>query len=249
MSGLPCCKLFVFAALNLTDLVLTWVVLRLAEGRACESNPLACWWLDRFGWPGLAGFKGATALMVTAVTVVVSRHHPRVGSRLLTFGCSTLLAVVLYSISLVYWVGTGDDSAEADELQQIQQTRRNLERVRVRKCAYDALLDGLAKDLIERRRALAEAVRALAEAEHVQDPGWLRRMQRELPVRGMDECLAYKLVFFALYVLRADPHRSERVYRDLDAQFRAKFGRPVPCRPGGPDRRRVGTTCDPKGSL
>jgi hypothetical protein len=235
MSGLTYCrKLFLFTALSLIDLALTWIVLGRAEGRAFESNLVAAWWLDCFGWPGLTGFKVAIVLLVAALTLMVSRHRPRVGGCLLTFGCSALLAVVVYSVSLVRRVEAEAGSAVATALRQAQEAIRNLERDLANKRAYDALLGRLVDDLLEHRRTLTEAVEALAEAEYVKDPDWLRRMQLSLPGRGKDECLAGRLVFYTLDLLQADPYRSERVYRDLDATFRSSFGRPAPCRRGGP---------------
>jgi hypothetical protein len=240
MSGLPCCrKPFLFAGLSLIDLTLTWIILWRAEGFACESNPVAAWWLDRFGWPGLAGFKVAIVLLVVTLTSVVSRHHPRAGTRLLTFGCCALLAVVQYSAALVLRAEAEADSAAAAKIRYCRGSMRDVERVLVRKRAYDRLLVRLTEDLAEHRRSLVEAVAALAQAEHVKDPRWLRRMQSNHHCSGMDECLAYKLVFSTLVLLETDRHRLEQVYRDLDAQFRSRFGRPAPWRPGGPGQPPV----------
>ena len=47
-------------------------------------------WLHRYGWAGLAAFKLATVLVVTGMVWVIARYRPRLGSRVLTFGCGTL---------------------------------------------------------------------------------------------------------------------------------------------------------------
>jgi hypothetical protein len=235
MFGLACGrKQVLFAALSLTDLALTRLLLWRGGGLACESNPVAAWWLERFGWAGLAGFKVAIVLLVGALTAVVSWHHPRAGRRLLAFGCSALLAVVLYSASLVYWVEAGPASAAAATIRQYRESIQDLEQDAIRARAYDALLGRLAGDLAEQRRSLAEAVAALAQAEYVKDPRWLRRRQSGQPGCRKDECLARTLALHTLDLVRADPYRSEQVYRDLEAQFRTNFGRPAPFRPGDP---------------
>jgi hypothetical protein len=240
MSGLVCGrKLFLFAALSLADLALTSLLLQRAEGRAWESNPIAAWWLNRFGWPGLAGFKLATVLVVLSLVLVVSRHRPRSGERLLGFGCSTLLAVVLYSGFLVYGLEAEAGAGEAAEFRQARESIQDLEWYAVRLRAYYALLGRLAGDLVEHRRTLAGTVEALAEAEYVKDPRWLPRMQGRFPNCTKDECLARQLVVYTLISVQADPYRAEQVHRDLDAQFRTHFGRPAPYRPGRPGQEPV----------
>jgi hypothetical protein len=238
-------KLFLFAALSLADLVLTWVLLQRAGDRACESNPVAAWWLDRLGWPGLAGFKLGIVLLVAVLVRVVSRHRSRTGERLLGFGCSALLAVVLYSGFLVY-----GEEADAAEDRRILERARNLDQSAARQQAYYALLHCLGDDLVERRIALAEAVQALAEADYVQAPQWLEWMQESYPdCTTKEEHLACRLVAHALNSLRTDPYHSEQVYRDLDAQFQSCFGRPVPHRPGRLGEPPVESALDDPGHL
>jgi hypothetical protein len=225
---------FLFAALSLADLALTRLVLWRGGGLACESNPVAAWWLERFGWAGLVGFKVAVVVLVGALAAVVSWHHPRAGRRLLAFGCSALLAVVLYSASLVYWVEAGPGSAAAATIRQNRESIRGLERDAIRARAYEALLGRLAGDLAAQRRSLGEAVAALAQAEYVKDPQWRRRRQLGQPGCRKDECLAHTLALHTLDLVRADPYRSGQVRRDLEAQFRTNFGRPASFRLGDP---------------
>ena len=94
-------KLALFAALSLADFALTRFLLERGGGAAYESNPVAAWWLTTFGWAGLAGFKLALVGLVVGLALVVSRYRPRAGGRVLAFGCSALLGVVLYSGFLV----------------------------------------------------------------------------------------------------------------------------------------------------
>src|SRR5262249_41553021 len=53
-----CRKLLLFLLLSLTDLWLTWFLVQRSDGAVYEGNPVAAWWLSRYGLPGLALFKG-----------------------------------------------------------------------------------------------------------------------------------------------------------------------------------------------
>jgi hypothetical protein len=164
-------KLFVFAALSLADLGLTAFLLQRGEGRAYESNPVAAWWLERFGWAGLAGFKTALVLLAAAAALLVSRRRPQVGGRIITFACSVLSAVVLYSACLVTRVAAEADSeraaltqAERQRAGLVDSDRRILERI--------AAKGRLAEEVAEGRLGLLEAAarfRDLNERSHVGD--------------------------------------------------------------------------------
>src|SRR5437588_12828510 len=65
-------KLYLFAVLSAADFVMTWWLLRHGDGVVYESNPVANWWLGRFGWTGLAGFKGAVALLALTLFSVIA---------------------------------------------------------------------------------------------------------------------------------------------------------------------------------
>jgi hypothetical protein len=93
-------KQILFALLSLADLTLTCWLLGHSDGQIYEANPVARWWLAQHGAVGLAGFKGAIVLFVLTLTVVISRHKPRAAGRILTFGCVSLVFVVLYSAAL-----------------------------------------------------------------------------------------------------------------------------------------------------
>src|SRR5262245_39815428 len=90
-------KLALLVFLSAADYGATWLLLRAEDGAVCESNPVACWWLDRHGWLGLAVFKTATVLVTSVLVVALSRLRPRASTRLLSFGCALLLGVVSYS--------------------------------------------------------------------------------------------------------------------------------------------------------
>ncbi len=220
-------KLFLFLALSAADFALTWLLLQRAGGRASESNPVAFWWLDHFGWPGLAGFKLGLVGVVAAVVRVVARHRLPAARLVLRFGCSTLLAVVLYSGFLLYGVEAGAAS-EAAELRQIWNRTRELDRQTARLRDYYVLLSFLQEELAEGRQTLAEAVEALAQSETVRDPRWPVWDRPDLLALSKNEGLAVWLMCQTLTSLTGDPGRWKQVARDLDAQFRSSFGHPPP---------------------
>jgi hypothetical protein len=120
-------KLFLFTALSLADLSLTAFLLQGGGVHTYESNPIAAWWLARFGWAGLTAFKMAVTLLVASLVLVVSRCRPRTGGSVLVFACTAVLAVVLYSACLVSYVaaeveGVRAEVAELDrEFQDMEQ--------------------------------------------------------------------------------------------------------------------------------
>jgi hypothetical protein len=216
-------KLFLFIALSLADLTLTWFLLERARGHAYEANPVASWCLAHFGWAGLAGFKLGVVLLVAALVQVVSRRRPASAGRTLGFGCFTLLAVVLYSACLVRGA-----LAEAADLEQreraIQQAGQKLDRVQ----ASWSLLYRLSNDLVAGHRTLPDAVAVLGEAEHLRDQAWLAGREQRFPGRSLQECQAIQLIRYALLAPQDDSSGAERLAQELDAQFQSCFGRPAP---------------------
>jgi hypothetical protein len=208
-----------FTALSLADLTLTWFLLERARACVYESNPIASWCLERSGLPGLAGFKGGSVLLVTALVLFVARHRPRAAQRVVDFGCSILLAVVLYSGALVYRV-----EADAPALGGIQEMD-DLDRKVNRLGAYLALRDRLCDDLLARRCTLAQAVERLAASEYVQDPQWLELTRRRHPGWALRECLADRLVSHALLAAEAGAPASEQLAQELRVQFQSCFSR------------------------
>jgi hypothetical protein len=100
-------RLFLYAALSLLDLGLTYYLLERGGGHVYEGNPLANAWLSAYGWTGLAGFKIACMALVLGVAALLSIRRPQAADRLLTFACTAAMLVVLYSCSLVGFFGKG----------------------------------------------------------------------------------------------------------------------------------------------
>jgi hypothetical protein len=90
----------VFAGLSVADFLLTWWLISSTGGIVYESNPLAGWLLNRYGWLGLAAFKAvAVSAVVGSAAALCLRRRPA-GEHVLTFACSATGAVVLYSCLL-----------------------------------------------------------------------------------------------------------------------------------------------------
>jgi hypothetical protein len=105
-----------FFLLSLIDLFLTWRLLLQSHGQVYESNPIAEWWLSRYGWPGLAAFKIGMASAVAVLTIAISMARPRTGGRVLLFACTALLIVVAYSCHISSARGMPVSDLTAEEL-------------------------------------------------------------------------------------------------------------------------------------
>jgi hypothetical protein len=218
-------KLALFTALSLADLALTWLLLEQPSRGAYESNPVAAWWLSCFGWAGLAAFKASTVLLVAAVTQVVARHRPHAAGRILTFACLALLSVVLYSGSLLG--ATTEAGDEADYTFALAK-ERELDGLAQRRQVYHSTLERLQEDLAAGRCALAETMEALEETEYVRMGDWERLVGWPYSAPTVRERLAAHVVNSLVRSLSDDPSRASLVAQELDAQFRAAFGRSVP---------------------
>jgi hypothetical protein len=226
-APMPVRKLILFVGLSVADLGLTWHLLSHADGQVYEGNPLARWWLARYGWQGLTCFKLALAVLVVGLTLVIARQRPRAAARVLVFSCAILAAVVLYSGLLVGAVaarsvapGLLDDpevAAVSDRSQDLDQQLQQAE-------AYHRLLERLSADLLARRRTLPEAGGLLAASDQGRNRDWLRELGRVYPGRSEQARLAANLVYCALRRLRGGSPAEEETARRLAADYRACYG-------------------------
>jgi len=93
-----------FILVSALDLMMTWVLLyRTAGGpvgEIVESNPLANFFLMRWGLKGLVGFKFGVVLFVCLIAQYIALHDMRKGSFVLKAGTLVVSGVVVYSLSL-----------------------------------------------------------------------------------------------------------------------------------------------------
>jgi hypothetical protein len=104
MSAVPLSKLILFGVLSVADFLLTWGLIEGGGGQVYETNPIADWWLQSYGWSGLAFFKFLIVGVFTASAVLICLHRPRAGRHLVTFGCVAVAVVVIYSCVLTGFV-------------------------------------------------------------------------------------------------------------------------------------------------
>src|SRR5690348_10873985 len=86
-----------YVLLSLADLTMTWALIGDGLGSVYESNPVAAWCLQGYGWAGMAVFKAMMVLASGGLSEVVSWYRPRTGGRILVLACIITASVVLYS--------------------------------------------------------------------------------------------------------------------------------------------------------
>jgi hypothetical protein len=216
-------RLVLFAVLSLGDLVLTCYLLYGNPGQVYESNPIADWWFMRFGWVGLAGFKAAAVLVVAGLAAVVSLRQWRKGGQILSFACSMVAVVLLYSCGVAGHI----HSSAADDLPQVEAQARHLDGIVLQGRRYQALIEQLSRHLIDDGGELAPAVTVLARSEKGRDTNWLRLLRASYPGYSDRECLAINLMKST--VLSLKDSKGFRLLTDrFEADFQAIFGRPAP---------------------
>ena len=90
-----------FVLLNLCDTVATFLLLR-RNTHYFESNPIARWFFEGWGFRGMVYFKVAMVLFVITIADVVARKNEPLAKMLLVFGCVAVGSVFVYS----FWLGT-----------------------------------------------------------------------------------------------------------------------------------------------
>jgi hypothetical protein len=227
-------KRVLFVVLSLADLAMTCLLLGRSGGEVAEVNPVAGWWLERFGTAGLAGFKAAVVAVVLLLTAAVARLRPVAAGRVLGLGCGALDAVVLYSSALLAadvrtFLGAERPLSEeeiraenAAEVAKLAPAARIYER-------YDARITALAREVAAGRRTLRQAAAALAQTARGRDPAFIAKLVIHLcPGGSSEECLAAQVLVRAVLAAREDPERAWHVALGLEDEFRRVFSRPAP---------------------
>ena len=73
------------------------------EPMAIESNPIAAFFLNRWGFQGMFAFKLASAVAVCVIAYIIAFKDVPASRRLLSFATAMVLAVVAYSA----WMAKG----------------------------------------------------------------------------------------------------------------------------------------------
>lgn len=90
-----------FVLLNLCDVIATFALLR-RNSHYFESNPIARWFYEGWGFRGMVWFKMAMVLFVVAVAQFVAKQNEPLARLLLVFGSIAVGSVFVYS----FWLGT-----------------------------------------------------------------------------------------------------------------------------------------------
>jgi hypothetical protein len=210
-------KLLLFSLLSLADLVLTCRLLQGGGGQVYEGNPVADWWLAAFGWTGLVSFKILTVLLAGGLATAISVHRPALGGKVLTFACTAVTGVLIYSCALALHVQEDPYSRAVAKAQKLDQEIQTAQR-------FQELVLRLGHDLLEQRRTLAEAVVELARSERAQDPAWLGLMRGHYPNRSVHALLASYLMEVAVELVE-ERSAAPQVGRQLRAEYQATFDR------------------------
>ncbi len=228
IKKLPLGKLLLFALLSGADLLLTWRLVQHSAGQVYESNPLANWWLRHYGWLGLAVYKGLAVGLVLALWAIVVRSRPRVGRWMLTFACSAVAVVVLYSSLLAGYLQVRPNEPKPDELRQVLRQSHWLDDQVNQYRRYTLLSNRLRHEVIARRCTLSDAACELAASEKAQNRFWLDQLRRRFGGSSDEECLAASFLQETAANLSKDPALAAEVLPRLEADFVAAYGRPSP---------------------
>jgi hypothetical protein len=91
-----------FILLNVLDLVLTNVLLRL---NAIEANPIANYFLEQFGFVGMICFKLFSVAVVCVLSQLIAIKSLTKAKLLLWCGCGVVTLVLVYSCRLILFAG------------------------------------------------------------------------------------------------------------------------------------------------
>jgi hypothetical protein len=222
--------LWLFAAMNLSDLALTWYLLD-RNGGAYESNPVAAWWLAQFGWPGLTGFKLAVCAGTALAVILLARRNLLAAGGVLAFAFAALFGVLIYSSLLVPEVCAQSRSEEL-----LSNHSEQLEGHRLRYWAYRALLNRLTGELMADRCSLETAVNVLSKDEHVHEPLWFESLSGRFPGNTTRELVAIRLMLEVREIPNVSADQMANRLGDLALQFQVLFLRPLPVEVEGMQR-------------
>jgi hypothetical protein len=220
-----------FALLSLTDLALTrWLIDR-SGSPVYEANPIAKWCLDSHGWPGMACFKGGLVLLVMGLYAIIFRYRPRAASRVLGFGCTSLILVVGYSAALCQTpLKAADEEEGRQHLAKMNNETRKWNRQRD---TMLALLAELRQRLLVERCTLREAVDRLATLEQGKLSEVLRaqiRPYRNIPVA---QSIAAFVISHAVSSVKDKRHCAAQLGRRLAREFEQTYSSAVPAMVAG----------------
>jgi hypothetical protein len=194
-----------FVALGLVDLGVTWYLLQISGGHIYESNPVARWWLDRWGWAGLVGFKLGLIVLATSAIALVARWRPRAAAGTLAFSCAATFAVIVYSCTLFRAIPRYAQLYPVRDDATVEAEGRRFDELIRQGNLYRAALDQAAGDFLLGRCTLEAGVARLAATPKGRDRAWLDKLREVYPGSSDTECLIASLLDRARALLREKP--------------------------------------------
>jgi len=205
-------SIVVLLLLSAADFVLTRLLCQEAGG-VYEANPVAAWWLMRFGWVGLAMFKAALVLAVVSIALLLICYRPRAAWTVLGVSCAATAFAVLAGARLAYSAEERHRELADRATDEIVASRLDDEVARGHN--YRAVLLSEAHKLAAGKTTLDESVQRLSETEKASDPVWLSRLHFCFGPMPLKQCLAINLVETTFTQYRDRPLHSLVVRRML----------------------------------
>ncbi len=223
-------RLLFFLLLSATDVSLTWYLLHCCDGKVYESNPIARWILEAYGWSGMVALKAVTVLVTAGIALYLAPRRPQWSEGTLGIGCLILMGVVGYSgyLAGVVHFKLDPDLAtldqETERHQWIQHTSQVLQSFRQER-------DRLAEKLVREEITLPEAAVELSRTEQLQESNFLTGLQCSYGRRSAPEYMAICLVECTLEHVEEDLAAVRHLATHLVDQFRAAYFRDPPWSP------------------
>jgi Domain of unknown function (DUF5658) len=106
----------ILVVVSALDVIMTYYLLTRDDGGFTESNPIAKYFLDRWGMAGMAYFKVSMTLLVCTITQIVARKNSVLAQQVLGLATLIIVAVVIYSVRLHFQHHQISDMFEASHL-------------------------------------------------------------------------------------------------------------------------------------
>ena len=88
-----------FILVNVLDLFVTHILLSIGGS---EANPIARFFLDRWGFIGMIAFTMAIIAFFCVVTLLIAQYNHQKAKRLMRFGTIVVVCVVFYGVTLIF---------------------------------------------------------------------------------------------------------------------------------------------------
>lgn len=209
-----------FVALSLADLGLTSWLLSAHPEWVVESNPVADWWLARFGLMGLVFIKAASVSLLAGVLYWLARLRPNLSRGVMAVGCLILLGVVGYSISLAKFL-----DHNTQRIQAIVQQEQKLDQTMAKMIAYNKAVDQVYRNLQTNQTTLKQAVESLMQTEHVQkNVLWANQLKYTYESDSLAVSMAKSLMMhFQVNISPENQKVLQRLEEQLEVEFPAEL--------------------------